>query len=808
MSQSTGGNGHSCDETLNLRNPQPTRRPGQETSDWLKLNTLSAEPKANEPNTGAAPPLQPPLELVEHPRYEILEPLGKGGMGAVFKARDKVMGRTVAIKVIGGGPQDQALIDRFHREVTILASLAHPNVVMAHDAGQAGSTHYLVMEYVEGVTLLQVLENIGRLPLADACELIRQACLGLQHVHERGLVHRDLKPANLLLTPEGQVKILDLGLARMQGTHAVPAEKGLTSNQQVLGTLDYMAPEQWNNSSTVDIRADIYALGCTLYTLLAGQAPFEHLQENTVFKKMVAHISMPVPPITQFRPETPDGMAHLLNRLLAKEPADRFQQPIEVAKALDAFCRGSNLRELLKKSLDRRLRLLQPAPPVAPIPAPPGPPSRRALLRWGLATATVAAVGAGGLAAWWNWPWLPALAAKPTVPVPPAGEPIRVGVLHSLSGTMAISESPVVDATQLAIDELNERGGLLGQPVQAIVADGESSWDRFAAEAERLIVQEKVAAVFGCWTSASRKTVRPIFEKHRHLLFYPVQYEGLEQSPNIVYLGAAPNQQLLPAVPWCLGNLGRKFFLVGSDYIFPRLANLLLKEEIARRGAEVVGEEYLLLGSTSVNDVVRKIQSAQPQVILNTINGDTNVAFFRALRGAGVTSAKIPTVSFSIGEEELRRLGLANMVGDYAVWNYFQSIESPENAGFVSRFQRKFGRQRVTTDPMEAAYAGVMLWAMAVAKCGSTEPGRVREALAGLSLQAPEGELKIDPGNYHAWKVVRLGRITDKGQFEIIWRSEKPVAPVPYPPNRSPEEWEQKVEELRQQWRGAWANPG
>ncbi len=390
----------------------------------------------------------------------------------------------------------------------------------------------------------------------------------------------------------------------------------------------------------------------------------------------------------------------------------------------------------------------------------------------------------------------------------PRGEPIKVGVLHSLTGTMAISETSVVDATLLAIEELNGKGGVLGRPVKPIVVDGASDWPTFAKEAERLIVEEKVSVVFGCWTSASRKTVKPVFEKQDHLLFYPVQYEGLEMSPNIIYTGAAPNQQLIPAVKWAFENLGKRFFLVASDYVFPRSANAIMKDQIKALRGEILGEEYILLGSSDVRGVVQRIIATQPDVILNTINGDTNVAFFRELKQAGITGDKIPTISFSIAEDELRTLGAKMMVGDYAAWNYFQSIKSDENAGFVERFQKKYGPHRVTDDPMEAAYFGVYLWAQAVEHAETDDVKAVRQAIKNQSFMAPEGLVSVDADNNHTWKAVRIGKITEKGQFDIVWTSEKPVRPVPYPVYRSEEEWHQFLQNLYEGWGKKWANPG
>jgi len=389
-----------------------------------------------------------------------------------------------------------------------------------------------------------------------------------------------------------------------------------------------------------------------------------------------------------------------------------------------------------------------------------------------------------------------------------AGEPIKVGILHSLTGTMAISEASVVDATLLAIEEINARGGLLGRNIEPVLVDGRSDWPTFAKEAERLITEEKVSVVFGCWTSASRKTVKPVFEKYDHLLFYPVQYEGIEQSPNIVYTGAAPNQQIIPAVKWCFDNLGKRFFLVGSDYVFPRTANAIIKDQVAALRGEILGEEYIILGSKEVKQVVGRIIEAEPDVILNTINGDSNVAFFKELRAAGISPDKIPTMSFSIAEDELRILSAENMIGDYAAWNYFQSIQTEENSRFVIAFKRRYGPLRVTDDPMEAAYLGVRLWAQAVLDAGTDDVNTVRKAVKKQSLCAPEGIVCIEAENQHTWKTVRIGKIMRDGQFNIVWSSEIPIRPVPYPVYRSKKEWETFLEDLYNGWGQSWANQG
>ncbi len=387
-------------------------------------------------------------------------------------------------------------------------------------------------------------------------------------------------------------------------------------------------------------------------------------------------------------------------------------------------------------------------------------------------------------------------------------KPIKVGVLHSLTGTMAISEKPVVDSTLMAIEEINQQGGIQGRIIEPVVVDGRSDWPTFAEEAEKLIVEEKVSVVFGCWTSASRKTVKPVFEKHNHLLFYPVQYEGLEQSKNIIYTGAAPNQQIIPAIKWCFDNLGSRFFLIGSDYVFPRTANEIIKDILSVLEGEVVGEEYILLGSDDVDEVVQKIIETQPDVILNTINGDSNIHFFRKLSDAGITSGKIPTMSFSIAEDELRVLGAEHMVGNYASWNYFQSLETNENREFVERFKERYGSHRVTDDPMEAGYFGVKLWAQAVREAGTDDINKVRKAVKNQSYSAPEGMVYVDTENNHVWKTVRIGIIGEDGQFKIVWSSGKPVRPVPYPAYRSKSQWDKFLQDLYEGWGSKWANPG
>jgi urea transport system substrate-binding protein len=377
--------------------------------------------------------------------------------------------------------------------------------------------------------------------------------------------------------------------------------------------------------------------------------------------------------------------------------------------------------------------------------------------------------------------------ASPAAASPAAGgDTIKVGILHSLSGTMAISEKSVVDSTQLAIEEINNAGGLLGKKIEPIVEDGASDWPTFAEKAKKLINEDQVVVIFGCWTSASRKAVLPVFEQLNHMLYYPVQYEGQECSKNIFYTGAAPNQQIEPSVDWLLEQYkGKPFYLVGSDYVFPRTANTIIKAQLQAKGGKFVGEDYLPLGNTEVAPIIAKIRAQLPDggVIYNSLNGDSNVAFFKQLQGAGLTPDKYPTMSVSIAEEEVKAIGKEYLLNHFAAWNYFMTVDSPENKKFVDAFKAKYGSDRVTNDPMEASYISVNIWKQAVEKAGAagtpTDLEAVRSAAYGQEMAAPEGPVKMNP-NHHISKTVRIGKVRDDGLFEIVYSTPAPVDPIPW----------------------------
>jgi urea transport system substrate-binding protein len=363
-----------------------------------------------------------------------------------------------------------------------------------------------------------------------------------------------------------------------------------------------------------------------------------------------------------------------------------------------------------------------------------------------------------------------------------AGDTVKVGVLQSLSGTMAISEVTVKNAEMMAIDEINASGGVLGKKIDPVVEDGASDPAVFAQKASKLLESDKVSTVFGGWTSASRKAMLPVFEKDKGLLWYPVQFEGNECSPNIMYSGAQPNQQILPAFEWAKDAGYKKFFLVGSDYVFPRTANMILTKHIEGAGLKVAGEEYQPLGGTDFSGVVAKIREAKPDVIFSTINGDSNVAFFKQMSAAGLTFSKIPVMSFSIGEQEAKSMGPSLVSGSYAGWNYFQTVVSPENTKFIAAYKAKFGADAVVTDPMVHGYIDVYLWKAAVEKAQSFDPAKVRTAAVALDpIATALGPVKFADNNSLV-QTAYVGKADDAGQFKILWTSKGQIQPDPYDP--------------------------
>ncbi|MEA3118160.1 MAG: urea transport system substrate-binding protein [Paraburkholderia sp.] len=365
-------------------------------------------------------------------------------------------------------------------------------------------------------------------------------------------------------------------------------------------------------------------------------------------------------------------------------------------------------------------------------------------------------------------------------PAATAAEPIKVGILHSLTGTIAIAEAHVVDAEKLAIDEINAAGGVMGRPIVPIVEDGASDWPTFAEKAQKLVESDKVAAVFGCYTSASRKAVLPVFERYNGLLYYPTYYEGLEMSKNIMYTGQEATQQTIPAVNWLAKNKGKKFYLIGSDYIWPRTTNRIAKAAIAKVGGTVLGEDYFPLGATEFSSVINKIKAAKPDVILSTIVGGSNVAFYKQLNSVGISGKNQAIMALAVTEEEAIGVGKDNLVGVYSSMGYFQSEKNPQNEKFVKAFKAKYGQDRVLGDTLEAAYTAVYLWKLGVEKAQSTDVAKVVAASSGLAWSAPEGDVHFHVSNHHLWKHSLIGVFRPDGQVDIVYESPL-IEPNPFP---------------------------
>lgn len=403
---------------------------------------------------------------------------------------------------------------------------------------------------------------------------------------------------------------------------------------------------------------------------------------------------------------------------------------------------------------------------------------RRSLLKAFALSATVVSMGLS----WSAW----------------AADTIKVGIMHSLSGTMAISEAPLKEAALMAIEEINAKGGVLGKKLEPVVVDPASNWPLFAEKARQLLTQDKAAVVFGCWTSVSRKSVLPVFEELNGLLFYPVQYEGEEMSPNVFYTGAAPNQQAIPAVEYMMsedGGEAKRFFLLGTDYVYPRTTNKILRAFLHSKGIKDsdIAEVYTPFGysdyQTIVSDI-KKFSAGGKTAVISTINGDSNVPFYKELANQGIKATDVPVVAFSVGEEELRGIDTKPLVGHLAAWNYFESVSNPVNTKFVADYRAWAKAHKlpnadtvVTNDPMEATYVGIHMWAQAAEKAGTTDVDKVRAAMAGQTFAAPSGfTLTMDATNHHLHKPVMIGEIEDNGQFNVVWQTEQPVRAQPWSP--------------------------
>lgn len=379
-----------------------------------------------------------------------------------------------------------------------------------------------------------------------------------------------------------------------------------------------------------------------------------------------------------------------------------------------------------------------------------------------------------------------------------ASETIKVGILHSLSGTMAISETALRNVALMTIEEINAAGGVLGKQLEPVVVDPASDWPRFAELSRQLLTRDQVSVVFGCWTSVSRKAVLPVFSELNGLLFYPVQYEGEELERNVFYTGAAPNQQAIPAVEYLLSDEGggaKRFVLLGTDYVYPRTTNRILRAFLNSKGIpdSDIMEEYTPFGHSDYQTIIANIKrfsAGGKTAVVSTINGDSNVPFYRELGNAGISATDVPVVAFSVGEEELRGVDTRPLVGHLAAWNYFMSVENPKNEEFVAKY-RAWARANnvpnadtvVTNDPMEATYVGIHMWKQAVEKAGTADVDAVIEAMGGQTFEAPSGfTLKMDETNHHLHKPVLIGEVREDGQFDVVWQTDAPIRAQPWSP--------------------------
>jgi urea transport system substrate-binding protein len=756
-------------------------------------------------------------EIGRIPPYHVLRLIGEGGMGYVFEAKDSRLNRRVALKVMKPGEVNDRLRERFAQEASLAANLPHDHIATVYDVGEVRSTDgqelpFLSMELLQGESLETCLERERWLPLDQALRITREAAEGLVVAHAHGLVHRDIKPGNLWLesrtSPSGsapnrsRVKLLDFGLAR-----PIEHSPNLTGHGQVVGTLAYMSPEQ-SLGLPVDDRSDIYSLGCVLYRMLTGKTPID-IDEGSLRRVLASFGDRPYTPVTELAPRTPAVVAELVDQLLTRDPTARPSSAAVVEK-LRALEEGAPAE-------------IGSGETVTLLPTTPGAPPVKGQHNWGIWTGAVmvllaAVVGIATLIS--NLTNLPDKEKEPGA-TGATGPEIKIGVLHSKTGTLMSHEQPIISATLLAVDEINDAGGILGgHRIVAVVADGESNADVFAQQARELIETEKVVTLFGCWSSASRKRVEPVCREHNRLLIYPVDYEGLEQSPYVFYLGMAPNQGILPVAWWARTQRGKKrFFLVGSETLYSRAAHAILSYQITELGGKVVGDVYAPQGESNFVDVVSQIRESKADIILNTVSGSSNITLYGELRkwilpelpdevkekAPPPGKVRIPTVWFNISEQELPQFDLRKIVGDYTIASYFQNIDTPENKVFLKKFQARYGPEVPVNDAMVTAYLGVHLWKQAVEAAGTTDTEALRESLKKQKIQGPEALLTIDPATQHAWKIWRIGQVKESdGAFHAIDAARMPVQPNPFPPGKTPKEWEKFVHNLYLSWGNHW----
>ncbi len=760
---------------------------------------------------------QGPDELGRLGSYKIIKLLGAGGMGLVFEAEDTLLRRQVALKVMK--PEIAIKPDhrqRFLQEARSGAAIPHDNIATVFQVGIENNVPYLAMQFLNGESLGSRLHRDGKIPVEESLRIIREVASGLAAAHETNLIHRDIKPDNIWLESDGQgrpwkrVKILDFGLA----TAISNTEEDSNESGMIMGTPHYMAPEQ-ARGLPLDSRCDLFSMGCVLYQMISGELAFKGDNALKIMNALALHEPKPLNVIDK---SVPTKVAELVHNLMIKKASERIASANDLIKIIDD----------IDKVDTQSVNLNGSGLFALPTPNLPGQGYQATLTPWYLNWKTglfaLAVIINLGLLAF-NFSSFDTTSNG--MGGLKFGDPLKVGVLHSTTGYMRTTGKNVKDLTMMAIAEINESGGVLeysdkGTPISrrriiALESDGQSNPATFATQAEKLITQEKVKAIFGCWNSTDRKECLNIFNQHNNILFYPTSYEGLEQNPNVVYLGAAPNQQLEFTFNHMINNPDKKkqfkkLFHVGVNSVYSKVASEILsqqlkeiKEEDKTIKAVLAGEILLNQGNFKFDEVIKAIVTAKPDLIINTLTGDANRDFFRALRAQGIKGSTIPTLSFHISAEILQELDVESCTGDFVGWNYLPSIESEQNKAFLEKVKAKLGNDTIVNDSMEAGYYGVYLWAQAVREAKSFEPDKVLQAIKGRTYAAPGGAVEIDKDTLHTYMVPRFGKIIGPGKFEIIQGNEgKPLRPIPYPRYRSQESWDKFLGNLHASWDDNW----
>ena len=777
-------------------------------------------------------------------KYRVTKRLGHGGMAIVYEADDLVMKRQVAIKFLSTMfLSKRSAVERFMREAQVAGRLNHPNIIAIHDVSREEHACYIVMELLSPGSAGQHLKQKGPYYWVVATRIIMDCCAGLKIAHEAGVIHRDIKPDNILFTHGGSVKLTDFGIVK-----TIEDDPELTASGQLVGTPLYMSPEQSTGSQNCDVRSDIYSLGATYYALLTGRPPFTG--SNVLEILVNLRTTAPLDP-REFVPEIPEGCVKVIKRTLSKKPERRYQSATEMMQDLEAILDNVPRRQQsifqMEQSLPQPRLVKDAAIPAqgATLDGAQGRPAtleraldvsipseyrdmgspRRMFLFSGAAALAGLAIGVGGFFA------LRGRSGPPRNP--PAGQgsvgqtattpsqqpgaasartnPIKVGILHSLSGPLAVSERPLADASLLAIEELNAEGGVLGRPIEALVLDGKSEVttdSAFTRAANRLLMEERASAVFGGFGSGGRKAIKPFFEQLGGLLFYPASYEGLEESPNIIYTGATPNQFVIPALKWFEKETPTKrVVFVGTDGLRPRAIEALVSEEISRKGWKLLESYFLVVGDFEFSAVIRRIKKNKPELIINALVGDSSVAFLKQLRDEDILRKDIPTLSFTIGEAEMAQLATVDLSGHYIARAHFPLSHPGNESGFVARFKAKYGTHRVVSETMEAAYYGVHLWAAAVKDGRSEGIHEVLSAIKQKEFDLHGVRVRVDPSNQHTWKEFELGKLGAQNQIEVVTTGREVLPPIPYPGSRTRAEWNVFLDSLYARWENNWANP-